>query len=130
MAHSAKKSVLLMDDDALVLQTLTRLLEKEGYAVQAFQDPREAVQAAVCDNFDLVIADIRMPHLDGFQALRYIREVRSQNKKEIPPEILITGYAKEYQEEMKKAKPHAVVFKPFDLREFIQVVRQALDNQL
>lgn len=122
-----KKSILVMDDDTLVLTTLTRVLEKAGYAVRAFQKAKDAFQEALMEDFDLIITDIRMPEIDGIQAIRYIREVRQEKGKSQPPEIFITGYAKDYEDSAKNLNPHAFIHKPFNLPEFLDVVRQALE---
>ena len=68
-----RKSILLIDDDSLVLTTVTRLLEKSGHKVSAFQNAREAIQEAMMDDFDLVISDIRMPEINGTMACAYGR---------------------------------------------------------
>ena len=123
------KQVLLVDDDTLVLKTLTRLLEKAGHMVRAFQDSREAIQAVMCEDFDLVITDIRMPNIDGYQTIRYVREIRSKNQKEPAKEIMITGYAEDLEEVQNKVKPHAMIFKPFDVNEFIDIVNRVLEEK-
>lgn len=128
VAQAVRKSILLIDDDPLVVESLTRLLNKTGYSVTAFQDPTQAIQETLGEDFDLVISDIRMPHIDGFQTLAYMREVRRQGGKDHPPEILITGYAEDYAERARAMKPHAVVFKPFDIGSFLQVVKKALNG--
>lgn len=115
-----------MDDDPLVLRTMSNLLGKAGYVVQAYQNSRDAVEAAAMEDFDLIIADIRMPEIDGFQAIRYIREIRSERGKQGIPEIFVTGYAKDYQGEVNQLSPHAIIHKPFDLQEFLKVVQEAL----
>ena len=126
MAGKCRKSILLIDDDPLVLNTVTRLLEKSGHQVSAFQNPKEAIQEAMMDDFDLVISDIRMPEVNGLQAIRYMREMRSQQGKNQIPEIFITGYASDYGEEAEKLKPRAIVHKPFEIADFITVVNNAL----
>lgn len=125
-AAGVKKSILLIDDDSLVLHTLTKLLDKAGYLVSAFQDPMEAIQAAMSEDFDLVITDIRMPHIDGFQTISYMREVRRKQEKESPPEIFITGYAEDYAEKARAMNPYALIFKPFDTSQFLEIIRRAL----
>jgi CheY-like chemotaxis protein len=120
------KSILLIDDDDLVLKTLDRTLEKAGYEVHAFQDPREAVRQAAIEEFDLVITDIRMPHIDGYQALRYVREIRKNKNKPEVPEIVITGYAEEGVKATDQMHTPTVIFKPFDLNEFLAIVKAAL----
>ncbi len=125
--NKRRKSVLLIDDDSLVLSTVTRLLEKSGHKVSAFQNAKEAMQEAMMDDFDLVISDIRMPEINGLQAIRYMREMRSQQGKDQIPEIFITGYAADYGEEAEKLKPRAIVHKPFNLADFITVVNDAIE---
>ena len=120
------KSILLIDDDELVLKTLTRTLEKAGYSVSAFQDPREAIRQASVEEFDLVITDVRMPHIDGFQALRYMREIRKNKNQPDIPEIVITGYAEEGSKASDHMHSSTVIFKPFDLNEFLAIVKAAL----
>jgi len=120
------KSILLIDDDALVLRTLERALEKAGYEVLAFQDPREAVRQAALEEFDLVITDIRMPHIDGFQALRYIRDIRKNKNQPEVPEVVITGYAEEGLKATDEIHSPTVIFKPLDLNEFLSIVREAV----
>lgn len=128
MKEASKKSILLIDDDSMVLQTVTRLLEKEGYFVRAYQDAREAIQDSMEEDFDLVITDIRMPHIDGFETIRYMREMRYEQNKPGIPEIFITGYAEDYAEKAGLLKPHALIFKPFDLKEFVSIVKSALER--
>ena len=128
MAERSRKLILLIDDDRLVLDAVTHLLEKSGHAVRAFQNPLEAVQETMMEDFDLIITDIRMPHIDGFQTIRYVREVRREQGKSQVPEIFITGYAQDYEEEARKLHPHAIIHKPFNLQEFIDVVNSAIDS--
>ena len=125
---ASKKSILLIDDDRVVLQTITKLLEKEGYFVRPYQDAREAIKDASQEDFDLVITDIRMPHIDGFETIRYMREMRYEQQKPAVPEILITGYSEDYAEKAGALKPHALVFKPFNLNEFLNIVKTAFER--
>ncbi len=123
-----KKSILLIDDDPLVLRSLSKLLEKAGYVVHAFQDSRDAIREASMEEFDLVVTDIRMPHVDGIQAIRYIREIRTEQGNPAAPEIVIRGYAKEHQEELGGLKPAGFLYKPFPPKEFLEIISQALSR--
>ena len=124
MSQPSKKSILLIDDDPLVLKTLSRLLEKCGYFVLCFENSVQAMEEMMMEDFDLIISDIRMPEIDGIQTIRYFRESRAQIGKPDIPEILITGYAKDFMDEANKLKPQAVVHKPIDLNEFLEVVKE------
>ena len=129
MNVEAKKAILLVDDDPLVLASLTKLLEKAGYVVHAYQDSRHAIQDAMTEDFDLVVTDVRMPHVDGVQAIRYIREIRLQNNKPLVPEVIITGYAQEYESAAGELKVAGFLYKPFHPGEFLDVIVKALADK-
>src|SRR5258707_4272606 len=62
--------ILIVEDDASLASGVSRILESEGYAVDATSRGEEAVEAAKRERFDLVILDIGLPGMDGFEALR------------------------------------------------------------
>lgn len=120
-----KKNILLVDDDPLVLKSLSTLLEKEGYAVSAAGDGRSAIQKAKEGAFDLVISDIRMPGMDGLQT---IEEIQGYQKKQgNPPShfMVITGFAEdEAPQRAVDLQITEFLIKPFDASRFLQAVRE------
>lgn len=83
-----KIKVLLAEDNDLSRENLAELLSEEGHAVKAVRDGREAMDAFPCDKYDLVITDMKMPHVDGLQLLKFIKEINPENIV-----IMITGHA-------------------------------------
>jgi DNA-binding NtrC family response regulator len=81
-------SLLLVDDDRLVLDSMTDWLRDQGYLVTEASTFREALAAIDKTAFDLVLADIRLKDGDGFGILRYCRKQRPDTTV-----ILISGYA-------------------------------------
>src|SRR5438270_12527822 len=65
--------ILIVEDDPSLASGLTRILEAEGYAVDVAGRGEEAVGAARGERFDLVILDIGLPGMDGFEVLRRLR---------------------------------------------------------
>src|SRR5213080_2090642 len=65
--------ILIVEDDPSLASGLARILEAEGYAVDVAGRGEEAVGAARGERFDLVILDIGLPGMDGFEALRRLR---------------------------------------------------------
>ncbi|MFA4889194.1 MAG: response regulator [Candidatus Omnitrophota bacterium] len=123
------KSILLIDDDLLVLMTMKRLLAREGYKVTTAFNGQAALRKMEDDGFDLIISDIKMPGMDGIETVRKIREYLARNNKHPIPEIFITAYAKEdiYKEALA-LNVAGYIQKPFDVKTLQQTVRNAIDK--
>ena len=91
-------TALLADDDAGIQLTLRALLEKKGYEVTTVGNGVEAVEAITNTEFNIVLLDIRMPQMDGFEACKAIREL--ENGKNVPI-LMLTG--QDDTESIKKA---------------------------
>lgn len=66
--------ILLLEDDALLAQTLKEMLEEEGYSVDLAQNGDEAAEYAYRNRYDLYIFDINVPEIDGFELLKALRD--------------------------------------------------------
>jgi DNA-binding response OmpR family regulator len=69
-----KNNILIVDDETQVTLVIKRILEKEGYAVTTANDGHEALELVVKSPPDLIILDINMPGINGYQVLEKIRE--------------------------------------------------------
>ena len=83
-----KIKILIAEDNELNRENLRELLSENGYEVKAVSDGKEAMDVFPCDNYDLVVTDLKMPHVDGLELLKFIKEMRPENVV-----IMITGYA-------------------------------------
>jgi two-component system KDP operon response regulator KdpE len=113
--------LLVVDDNPNLLRGLRDNLERAGYHVIAASDGREAVCLVYSDRPDLVILDIMMPELDGWQVCRRIREMSDL------PIIMLT--AKTGREDIVKGLDLGAddyLAKPFDVEELLARVRAAL----
>lgn len=121
------KRILVIDDERLVVDSLNKLLKREGYDVFIAKNGMEALEQVRGQDFDLIVSDIRMPDMNGIEIVKKIREYLKQDGKGPVPEILITGYAsKEILEEAKKLNVADYIYKPFNIKEFLGVVRRNL----
>ena len=68
------KRILLVDDEADIIFTMKDILEEEGFKVDTFNDPTIALDSYRSNLYDLVILDIKMPKMDGFQLYTKISE--------------------------------------------------------
>jgi len=119
------KNILIIDDEELIIKSLSRLLEKNGYEVYIAKNGQDAVVMAEEANFDLILADMRMPGINGVEAVREIYNINKKRKK--IPAIFITGYADEIaEEEAQKLAPEAYLYKPFDTDELMYKIKKAI----
>jgi len=80
-----KTTILVIDDEDYIRKLLQRMLEEAGYGVVTAANGREALDMMLQTNVSLVLLDIMMPEIDGFQVLGLIRE------KSGVPVIMLTG---------------------------------------
>lgn len=120
--------ILLVDDDPLVLKTLSRFLVSRNFRVEAAQSGEEALEKAGKFNFDLLITDMKMPGIDGIGTIKGIRQIRSKGNKPPIPEIIITGYIDtKAQTEAESLGITDYLYKPFIISDFIQTVKEKLE---
>ena len=118
------KKILIIDDEELIIKSLSKLLEKNGYAVFIAKNGQDAIIMAEEKKFDLILADIRMPGMNGVET---VREIYGGKVKKNIPAIFITGYADEIaEEEAKKLAPEAYLYKPFDTDDLLDKIRKTI----
>ncbi len=114
--------ILLLEDDALFNETITDLLEEEGFEVVSVYDPLEALELTFKDNFDLYLLDINLPFESG---LIFLEKLRKSD--DITPTIFITS--RDDKESLKKAflvGADDYLKKPIDLDELILRINAVL----
>ena len=107
--------LLIAEDDRELSQMFCRVLTKNGYAATAVADGREALLAIERDYFDLIISDIMMPRMDGYELVRTLRESGNQI-----PVLMIT--AKDAFDDMRQGYLSGVddyMVKPVNVGEMI-----------
>jgi DNA-binding response OmpR family regulator len=113
--------ILLVDDEVSVQKLLTYPLRKEGYEIVPALDGREALDRLSEDNFDLVVLDVMLPKLDGFDVCRQIRA------KSAVPIIMLTAKTEEFDKVLGlELGADDYITKPFSVREFRSRVKAVL----
>jgi DNA-binding response OmpR family regulator len=120
VAGSAPR-ILLVDDEQSVQKLLTYPLRKEGYEVVGALDGREALDRLQDASFDLVVLDVMLPHVDGFDVCRQIRATSTV------PIIMLTAKAEEIDKVLGlELGADDYITKPFSVREFRSRVKAVL----
>jgi len=116
------KTILVVDDDEAIRTLLQEELEEDGYKVLIATNARDALKMVAAEALDLVILDIRMPGMDGLEALPRILGI-----KEGLPVIMNTAYS-QYQDSFMSWAADAYVVKSSDLTELKEKVRELINR--
>jgi len=120
------KKILLIDDEELIIKSLKKLLEKDGFTVFIAKNGQDALSLSDKETFDVIIADIRMPGINGVETIKSLNETIGKRGLKKPGVIFITGYAdEEMQQEAEALGPVAYIYKPFDISELISKIKEA-----
>src|ERR1700756_413014 len=115
--QQAGPSVLLVDDDERMRELVRVELEREGYDVQEAASADEGLAAIESRRPELVLLDVMMPHVDGWEMLRQIQE---QHGAGAIPVLMFSGQVDEQaQRQAASGGPRGFVGKPFDLAELV-----------
>jgi len=118
--------ILIVEDNALNVKLFCDLLAAHGHEPQAVTDSRQALDAAHEFLPDLVITDIQLPHVTGFDLIRMLRE--DDQLSEVPI-MAVTAYSASGDEErIRAAGAQAYVSKPISVMRFAETVDQLLQN--
>jgi DNA-binding NtrC family response regulator len=123
---TANAHVLLIDDDQGTMDLLKEVLQKEGYAVDEAKTGQEALAQTRALAFDVVLADLRLPDLDGIEVLRTLHALDPDL-----PVIVMTAFGSmETAVEAIRDGAYDYISKPFNLTEVRLTVRRACERRL
>ena len=113
--------ILLAEDNTVNQRLVTRVLERRGHSVAVAVDGRQAVAAITAEPFDLVLMDVQMPEMDGFEATAVIREQERATGTHLPIVALTAHAMKGDEQRCRQAGMDAYLTKPLDPARLIQV---------
>jgi len=118
------KKILAADDEPHILLVVKDKLENAGFTVITATNGEEAVQAALREKPDLILLDVMMPKMNGFEACRKLRaEAAFANT----PILLLTARGQEVDKKMGlEAGANEYISKPFSPRQLLQYVQEKL----
>ncbi len=124
MSPARSLSILLVDDDAGMVDTLTDIFEAVHHRVRTADSGATAVAALALAPFDLVLMDIQMPGLNGVQALQAMRD-RAPDL----PILMMSAYTRdELVEEAERVSGRSVLRKPLDVPGVLALIEEIGGN--
>jgi CheY-like chemotaxis protein len=117
--------ILLIEDNEENLQLMTYILNSVAHEIVAARDGEEGLQTLIHESFDLVICDIHLPKLDGYEVIKSIRQRPSQST---PPIIAVTALAMTGDRERLLAVGFdGYISKPIEPQRFADQIQAYLD---
>jgi len=116
--------ILLLEDDLILQEIIEEYLNDLGFSVDCFYDGDSAIEAALNNKYDMLLLDVNVPEVDGFEMLEYLRDIKNQT-----PAIFITSL-KDYKHLQKAFDMGAQDYlkKPFELEELKIRINHHLQN--
>jgi CheY-like chemotaxis protein len=125
--HGRKKRVMLVDDEIDVISVLKIVLEDNGFQVDPFEDPLYALRNYKTGLYDLLILDIKMPEMDGFELYDEIKKI--DNKVKV---CFLTAsemyYSKSRKEKYSLIDKDLFIQKPIENEDLVKVIGKILGS--
>ena len=117
-----KQKILVVDDEPMIRELLSDFLSEEGYSISEATNGKEALEMIQKEPFNLVLSDIRMPEMSGFDLVKLVKK-HSQRI----GFILMTGFSTIYSEgDVRKIGADDYLPKPLDLSDLLEKVERVL----
>jgi CheY-like chemotaxis protein len=123
-AGGARIRILLAEDNAVNRAVAVRLLEKRGHRVTQARTGKEAVELLSLEAFDLILMDVQMPEMDGYEATAVVREAEKATGAHIPIIALTAHAMKGDRERCLEAGMDAYLAKPINQRELLATIER------
>ena len=119
-------NILIAEDNPVNQKLLRLMLEMHGHHVQMTADGKEAVAVFQSEAVDLILMDVQMPGMNGFEATAIIRELEKNSGKHVPIIAVTAHVLPGYKEECLNAGMDNYLAKPFRMQELFLTIEETL----
>jgi|GEM_PF-1980571 len=123
--YKKSASILVVDDEEYLRNALCDILSTEGYNLIPAEDGETAINLYKNSHFDLVLMDLMMPGLDGFETIKFLKSIKPEVKI-----IILSGSSHYYNNNiLREIDVQGVIFKPFELDKLLTMISRVLEEQ-
>lgn len=119
-AQNTGAEVLVVEDDPAIRRLLAVTFKHEGLSVTTARDGIEAIDALQKQHFRVLILDLMMPRMTGWEVIEWLKEARPQKPQSV---IVVSATNRDVIRELEPEVVNAIVFKPFDVNELTGYVK-------
>jgi CheY-like chemotaxis protein len=126
------KNILVVDDELDVIYTIKNMLEENGFQIDSFNDPIPALKTYKVNFYDLVILDIKMPKMDGFELYNKLKEKDPKVKICFltASEMYYEKYRKTHSEFSKIIDEECFIQKPIKVKDLIKKIEDKINIEI
>jgi len=125
----SSKKILIGEDSSVIQNLAKKVLEQQQYDVQTVKNGQLVLEKLASSTYNLVLLDINMPTMDGFECMKAVRNLEGQNKD--VPVFAITGNAANFSEEQYlESGFNEVLVKPIDFDMLVELVNAYLNKKV
>jgi DNA-binding response OmpR family regulator len=103
--------VLVVDDEPAIRALVTKIVERQGFAVESARDGADAIEKLEQQNYGVIVLDLMMPNVDGYGLIEYIK----QQDRPRPAIIVVSAGDSVSLRRLDGSMVHSIVRKPFDI---------------
>ena len=118
--------ILVVDDDKAIRSLITAVLSRKGYSVETARNGEEALEVIAGKTFEVIILDLMMPKVDGFEVIEHLARTAPEQLKRCV--IVLTAVASKDLRKLDGSRVFRVLRKPFDLDELLSVVTDCIEG--
>ncbi len=122
MGTSKKIKILVAEDNAINQLLISTILNQEGFEVVVADNGKIAVDLLIEADFDIILMDLMMPEMNGYDATEYIRKNLTGVKASIPVVAVSADVTKDVKEKCKAVGMNEYISKPYDSKHLIEVI--------
>ena len=120
----ADRSILVIDDDLAIRVLLQAVLKRMSFAIELAEDGQVGLEKLARDRFDLVLLDLMMPKVNGYE---FLQEIKTLPENRQPDHIIVfTAAGKRGLDRIPEGAVCSTILKPFDLERFVEMIDDCL----
>jgi len=119
-APNTGAEVLVVEDDAAIRRLLAVTFKHEGLNVTTARDGIEALEALKKQHFRVLVLDLMMPRMSGWEVIEWLKQARAQKPQSV---IVVSATNRDVISQLEPEVVNAIVFKPFDVNELTGYVK-------
>jgi CheY-like chemotaxis protein len=130
MKKTSETSILIAEDNVINQMLISTILAQEGYKTFIADNGAIAVEELAKNEYDMILMDLMMPVMNGYEATEFVRENMQEPKKSIPIIAVSADVTKDIKEKCLKVGMNDYISKPYTQQELIQLIKKHIFSNI